>query len=80
MLGVIAIDERAVATGLNLISAAAAHLVLTEFLPCDRADLDNSLVTARSALGEVGYARIWSEGQAMTLDQAIAYALAEDRA
>jgi hypothetical protein len=36
-----------------------------------------SIATTRSALGEEDYARIWAEGQAMTLEQAVVYALAE---
>src|SRR5207253_1455986 len=77
LLGVIAIDERAFATGLRLISAALAHVPLTEFRPRDRAELEDSLATARSALGDEADDRIWAEGQAMTLDQAIASGLQE---
>ena len=33
---------------------------------------------ARSALGEEAFARAWVEGQAITLDQAVEYALEDD--
>ena len=33
---------------------------------------------ARAALGEEAFARAWAEGQAMTLEQAVEYALSEE--
>jgi tetratricopeptide (TPR) repeat protein len=49
---------------------------LRTFSPPDQlADLDACLAAARSALGEVAFARAWSEGQGMTLDQAFECAL-----
>jgi hypothetical protein len=35
------------------------------------------LAEARSALGDEAFGRAWAEGQAMSLDEAIEYALAE---
>jgi hypothetical protein len=43
-----------------------------------RASWGMSLVaTARNSLGEEAFATVWAEGQAMTLDHAVAYALEE---
>jgi len=43
-----------------------------------QARLDRWLAPARRALSEEAAATAWAEGRAMTLDEAIAYALAED--
>jgi hypothetical protein len=40
-------------------------------------DFDRDLAAARMGLGERAFAAAWADGQAMTLEQAIAYALAE---
>jgi predicted ATPase/DNA-binding SARP family transcriptional activator len=37
-----------------------------------------ALATARSALGEERFAAVWAEGRALSLDQAVTYALATD--
>lgn len=78
MLGVIAIGERAFATGVRLVNAATVHVPLPDLLATDRAEMKDSIATARSALSEETYARIWAEGKAMTLDQATACALDGD--
>jgi non-specific serine/threonine protein kinase len=44
--------------------------------PADRAGHDRSDAAVRLALGEDGFAAAWKEGQAMTLEAAIDYALA----
>jgi tetratricopeptide (TPR) repeat protein len=41
-------------------------------------DLDGLLAPARATLGEAEYAHLYAEGQAMTLEQAVAYALEVD--
>ena len=41
----------------------------------DRASYEPSIVRVRAHLGEVTFAAVWAEGRAMTLEQAIAYAL-----
>jgi predicted ATPase len=46
--------------------------------PSERADYDRGVATARAQLGEVTLAAAWTEGAAMTLEQAIANALSED--
>jgi tetratricopeptide (TPR) repeat protein len=46
-----------------------------ELFPTKRAEVDQSIVTARAALGEEAFATAYEEGKNMTLDEAIAYAL-----
>jgi hypothetical protein len=41
----------------------------------ERAHYDDSVATVRAGLDEAAFARAWAEGGAMTLDQAIDYAL-----
>jgi hypothetical protein len=58
--------------------ASTSHIRATEFDQLRYSELverDASLITARLALGEEEFARVWAEGQAMTLEHAIAYAL-----
>jgi non-specific serine/threonine protein kinase len=43
--------------------------------PYRRADYDRDLAAARAQLGEEAFAAAWAEGRAMTMEQAIAYAL-----
>jgi hypothetical protein len=44
-------------------------------MPGDQADDDRRLASTRSGLGEAAFATAWAEGRAMTLEQAIEYAL-----
>src|SRR5262249_46354609 len=44
--------------------------------PSEQADVDRDLATIRSQLDEAAFAAAQAEGRAMTMDQAIAYALA----
>ena len=43
-----------------------------------RTEYEWTLATARSALGEERFAAVWAEGRALSLDQAVAYALAAE--
>ena len=45
--------------------------------PADRAEHDPSVASLRTTLGEEAFEAAWEEGRAMTLEQAIAYALDE---
>jgi non-specific serine/threonine protein kinase len=47
-------------------------------LPSDRADHAAAIEAARTAMGEPAFAAAWAEGQAMTLDEALANALGDD--
>jgi predicted ATPase/DNA-binding XRE family transcriptional regulator len=44
----------------------------------ERAEHDQAISSARAALGEGAFAKAWEEGQILTLDKAIAYALREN--
>jgi tetratricopeptide (TPR) repeat protein len=54
--------------------APSIYLNLAE----DLADHEAAIRAARAALGDEVFAAAWAEGQAMTLDEAITYALEED--
>jgi hypothetical protein len=43
--------------------------------PDVRIDAEDALVRARAALGEAGFEAAFTEGRAMTVQQAVAYAL-----
>jgi hypothetical protein len=43
--------------------------------PNDRMEFDHSLAATRSRLGEEAFTAAWEQGRAMTVEQAIAYAL-----
>ena len=65
---------------LILAAAAALHEAIGVPLPpCDRADCDRDVAAARAALGEEAFATAWAVGHAMTLEQAVAYALDEGK-
>jgi hypothetical protein len=44
----------------------------------ERAEHDQAIVTARTALGEEAFAAAWEEGKKMTLDEVVEYALREE--
>jgi hypothetical protein len=46
--------------------------------PPEQAHHDQSLASTRAALGDATLAARWAEGEALTLEQAIEYALAPD--
>jgi tetratricopeptide (TPR) repeat protein len=46
--------------------------------PADRADYEQTLAAAREALGEAAFTAAWAEGQALSLEEAIAAALAPE--
>ncbi len=57
-------------------AASTARTVLgTPRPPAEGAAYDRHVAAVRVALGEEEFARAWAEGQAMTLEQAIAYAI-----
>jgi predicted ATPase/tetratricopeptide (TPR) repeat protein/transcriptional regulator with XRE-family HTH domain len=74
--GVLDVERGAHARGTRLIGAGAARgLYRTKLCPIDEAEAASALERARSALGEEAFARVWAEGEAMTLAQAVAAAL-----
>jgi len=64
---------------LRLAGAAAAlrEVIGSPLAPIDQAQLEGRLASARQALGEATAAATWAAGQALSLAQAVAYALAE---
>ncbi len=46
--------------------------------PQDQADYDRRVASTRSGLGEAAFTAAWAEGRAMTMEQAIEYALAPE--
>src|SRR5436853_427788 len=77
--GQLAAAEHQPARAARLMGAAEAlHEALHIPVPyCSRADHDRAVAAARAALGEEAFAAAWAEGRAMTLEQAIAFALQE---
>ena len=43
--------------------------------PSDRVDYDRALAATRTGLGEEAFAVVWAEGRAMSMKEAIDYAL-----
>jgi hypothetical protein len=70
-IGLNALDRQALAAGVRLIAVAHRHL------PSVWVDQSatTSVTLARGALGDEAYARAWADGEAMTLEQAVADAL-----
>jgi hypothetical protein len=60
---------------------SVAKRVLTEaqyaWEPVERTEYEDTLVKVRAQLDSQEFATAWAEGRAMTLDQAVVYALAE---
>jgi tetratricopeptide (TPR) repeat protein len=78
-LAVLAATQNQMERAAQLLSAAENLYVplLFEMSAKERADHDQAVSTARAALGEEGFAKAWAEGQALTLEKAVAYALRE---
>jgi predicted ATPase len=79
-LGVLAIREGNVEPGIRLLSVAQTlfpRLLSTQDAD-ELADYEARLREARSALSTADFDHAWAEGQAMTLEQAIAYTLSDD--
>jgi tetratricopeptide (TPR) repeat protein len=58
----------------NMNSPVGAGSVLAD----EEAEYNHTVATARVALSDEGFAKVWAEGQTMTLEEAVAYALKED--
>jgi hypothetical protein len=78
-LGHLATREGLAEQGLRLAAAATALRATlgSPLSPAEQHELDQWLVPARQALGTERSAQAWAEGAAMTLDQAVNYALKE---
>jgi hypothetical protein len=64
----------------QLLGAAEAlrEAIGTPLLPDERADYEQTLAAARTALGEEAFARVWAEGRATPLEQVISNVLKMD--
>jgi predicted ATPase/class 3 adenylate cyclase/Tfp pilus assembly protein PilF len=69
--------EPARAVRLGGAAAALRERIHAPLDPIGQARLDSSLAPARQAQGADGGAAAWAEGRAMTLEQAVAYALSD---
>jgi DNA-binding NarL/FixJ family response regulator len=83
-LGTLAQDQTQSERATCLFAAAAVLRNLSDGVLyrtyMDRTVQEGAIATVRTTLGEEAFAARWSEGQALTLDQAIAYALVEPQA
>jgi tetratricopeptide (TPR) repeat protein len=59
-------------------NAALSEALSVRADPEDQAEMEERLVTAREMLGEEAFSRVWERGQAMSLEDAIDYALEEN--
>jgi hypothetical protein len=64
----------------RLFGAATGMLGVIEasLEPVDQIDYDRNLLFARAQLGDAAWEKAWSEGRAMNMEDAIAYALEKD--
>jgi hypothetical protein len=62
------------------VGAAAAQRTAagTPVMPLDRRFYDRTVAAARDALGEGAFTQAWEEGRARSLEEGVAYALAEE--
>ena len=76
----LAIQTAQTARGVCFFGAAAAWRdAIQQLLPLyERANYEPYMAAARQALGEEAFAAAWNAGRAMTLDEAVAYALEGD--
>jgi predicted ATPase/DNA-binding XRE family transcriptional regulator len=69
------VDRGAVLSGA---AAALRHEIGSSVPPAMQPQVDRAVRLAQEGLGEGAFAEAWAEGQAMTLEQAVAFALEED--
>ena len=79
LAGLLEIARGAPARGVTLLGAGAGGegLIGTVHVPDVRAEAPGFLERARQTLGAAAFAAAWAAGQAMSLEQAVAYALEE---
>jgi predicted ATPase/class 3 adenylate cyclase len=65
----------------RLFAAASAlrEAMDTPLSPVEQEEYERSLAAVRAVMGEITFAAAWAEGRAMTLAEAVAYALEEER-
>jgi len=81
-LAALAIAENQSERATHLLGASESNYNLIQFQlsPIERTEHDQALATARAALGEEAFNKAWDEGQKMTLDEAIVFALEDTEA
>jgi len=79
-LATLAAAENRIKGSVRLFGAAEtlAPSIRLQMSVAARAEHDQAVATACAALGEEAFMKLWEEGQKMTLDEVIAYALKED--
>src|SRR5437667_74643 len=78
VFAVLAAQQGQPVRALRLAGAGAAHRPGINLGGAEQAWLDRMLAPARHALAETAQAAAWAAGQAMTLEQAVAYALSDE--
>jgi tetratricopeptide (TPR) repeat protein len=80
LLAAIAAAQGQARRGARLLAAAEGlrEALGTPLPPVERPDVERCVAAARAALGEAEFAAAWAEGRAMSLEEAVALALAED--
>jgi len=76
----LATGQPARAVRLGAAAEAWTRMLAVTLVPDHRMSLDAALARARADLGETAFAAAWSEGDSMSTDQAVAYALDGSRA
>ena len=78
-LGRIAAIQKRFERAVRLCGAAAALREASgvQLAAMDRADYEEQVATVRTALGQEAFTKLWDHGRAMTLEEAVAYALKE---
>lgn len=79
-IGILARAEGKVISAAHLLGSVEAITESDDIPPVVRTDIEKELSAARPLLADAEFAAAWAEGRAMSLDQAVAYALdyAED--
>jgi predicted ATPase/DNA-binding SARP family transcriptional activator len=79
-LGGLALTLRQTERAARLYGAAASlrEQIGSPLGPLGQAELDRDVAAIRTALGEPGFAHAWAEGRALTLEQALEYALSRE--
>jgi predicted ATPase/transcriptional regulator with XRE-family HTH domain len=76
--GIVLIKRGTLARGLQLISAGKSGHPLGSINANQLADFEASLAVTRATLGDDAFDQAWAEGRALTLEQAVAYALEDE--
>jgi predicted ATPase/class 3 adenylate cyclase/uncharacterized protein HemY len=76
----LAVAQRQMERAARLFGAMEALHELIRFIlsPVERAERNEAIAASRAALGEEAFTKASAEGQAMTLEEAVAYALKDD--